>query len=223
MESAKRFGRHASVKSSAAVVESTESKRNFMKIAPGVDSSEWQSLKLDDPNSPDWNTAISILRERIYGRYFDPVDLLILADQQKPADKRRFGFAVIAIDCLLIETIGAFIDGLETTDGKSKVTFCKFLTTRPRFKATFTQDLAKQFYGEFRCGILHQAEVGGASKVWSVGDLVRQNGDRLIVNRSELHARLKADFDDYLAELAQPSNIDLRRNFRKKMDFICRY
>src|SRR6266446_3759108 len=191
-----------------------------MKIAPGVDSSEWQSLKLDDPHSPDWSRAISILRERIYGRYFDPVDHLIEVEQQKPAVKRRFGFAIVAIDCLLIETFGAFVEGLETTDGKSKATFCKFLTTRPKFNAAFTEDLAKQFYEEFRCGILHQAEVGGASKVWSVGDFVRRDGAMVIVNRTEFHKRLKEDFDDYLDELAQPSNVDLRRNFRKKMDFM---
>lgn len=194
-----------------------------MKVAPGVDSSEWQSLKLDDPNSPDWNRAISILRERIYGRYFDPVDQLILAEQSKPAHERRFGFAIVAIDCLLIETMGAFLEGLETTDGISKTTFCKFLTTRHRFNGAFTEDLSKQFYVEFRCGILHQAEVGGASKVWSVGDLVRQTSGTLTINRNELHARLKADFDDYLVELAEPTNNTLRRNFRTKMDFICRY
>jgi hypothetical protein len=194
-----------------------------MKIAPDVDSSEWQSLKLDDPHSSDWSRAISIVRERIYGRYFDPVDHLIAVEQQEPAVRRRFGFAIIAIDCLLIETFGAFVEGLETTDGKSKVTFCKFLTTRPKFKAAFTEDLARQFYEEFRCGILHQAEVGGASKVWSVGDLAQSSGGTLTINRTELHKTLKDDFDQYLADLAQPSNVDLRRNFRKKMDFICRH
>jgi hypothetical protein len=80
-----------------------------------------------------------------------------VAERQKPAVKRRFGFAILAIDCLLIETLAAFVEGLETTDGKSKATFCTFLTTRPKFKATFTFDIAKQFYEEFRCGILHQA------------------------------------------------------------------
>ncbi len=194
-----------------------------MQIAPGVDSSEWQSLKLDDPISPDWKRAISILRERIYGRYFDPVDQLILSEDGKPAYERRFGFAILAIDCLLIETFGAFLQGFETTDGISKATFCKFLTSRHRFSGAFTEHLAKQFYEEFRCGILHQAEIGGESKVWSIGDLVKEINGSLIINRNELHERLKADFDAYLTELAESTNIIARQNFRKKMDFICRH
>lgn len=194
-----------------------------MQIAPGVDSSEWQALNLDDPNGLDWETAISILRRRIHGRYFAPAEQLILAEQNKPAYERRFGFAILAIDCLLIETFGAFLQGLERTDGISEATFCKFLTTRHRFSGVFTEPLAKQFYKEFRCGILHQAEVGGGSKVWSVGDLVREANGALTINRNELHERLKADFDDYLTELSNPANATLRQNFSKKMDFICRH
>jgi hypothetical protein len=193
-----------------------------MQIAPGVDSSEWRALKLDDPNSSDWQRAISILHKRIRGRYFDPVDQLIVAEKDTPAHERRFGFAILAIDCLLIETLGAFLQGSETTDGISKATFCKFLTTRDRFKA-FTESLAKQFYEEFRCGILHQAEVGGGSKVWSVGDLVREADGALTINRNELHERLKADFEEYLTELNNSANRALRKNFRTKMDFICRH
>jgi hypothetical protein len=195
----------------------------IMQISPGVDSSEWRALKLDDPNSHDWERAISILRSRIYGRYFDPADQLILAEQSKAAYERRFGFAIVAIDCLLIETLGAFIQGLETTDGKSKATFCEFLTTRQRFRGVFTKRLAAQFYKQFRCGILHQAEVGGSSKVWSVGDLVRETDGNLIVNRNELHENLKAEFEDYLVELSDPVNSVLRQDFRKKMDFVCRH
>jgi hypothetical protein len=194
-----------------------------MQIAPGVNSAEWQALKLDDANSSDWEKAISILRSRIYGRYIDPVDQLILAEQSTPASERRFGFTIVAIDCLLIETFGAFLLGLGTTDGVSRDTFCKYLTTRPRFSGVFTEDLARQFYKEFRCGILHQAEVGGGSKVWSVGVLLWEANGKLTVNRNELHERLKADFEDYLAELSNPVNIVLRQNFRKKMDFICRH
>jgi hypothetical protein len=126
------------------------------------------------------------------------------------------------VDCLLIETLGAFLDGLDDTEWKSKATFCKFLTTRPLFAGDFTEDLAERFYKEFRCGILHQAEIGGDSKVWSVGPLVRDNGGKLIVNRNKLHERLKTEFQHYLAELRNPANVDLRAKFRAKMDFISR-
>jgi hypothetical protein len=193
-----------------------------MQIAPGVQAAEWQALKLDDHASPDWATAVQILEGRIHERYIEPIDHLIAAEETRPPTERRFGFTVLAVDCLLIETLGAFLDGLEDTEGKSKVTFCRFLTTRPLFAGDFTEDLAKRFYKEFRCGILHQAETGGDSKVWSVGPLIRDDGGKLSVNRNKLHERLKAEFQNYLAELRNPANVDLRSKFRAKMDFISR-
>ena len=193
-----------------------------MQIAPGIEAASWQTLKLDDPDSQDWKTAVHILEGRIHERFIEPIDHLIATEESKLATERRFGFMVLAVDCLLVETLGAFIDGLEDTEGKSKATFCKFLTTRPLFSTDFTADLAKQFYKEFRCGILHQAEIGGESKVWSVGPLIRVDAGKIIVNRSKFHERLRAEFQNYLAELRNPQNTGLRSNFRKKMDFISR-
>src|ERR1700752_5067282 len=137
-----------------------------MQIAPGVDASVWHGLKLNDPASADWDKAVETLAARIRDRYIGPVDFLIAAEESKPASERRFGFTVLAIDCLLVETLGAFIEGLEDTDGESKRIFRTFLRTRKQFAADFTtDDIANKFYKQFRCGILHQAESGGDSKV----------------------------------------------------------
>jgi hypothetical protein len=194
-----------------------------MQIAPGVDASVWQGLRLDDPNSSDWDKAVAILAARIRERYIEPVDFLMAAEETKPATERRFGFTVLAIDCLLVETLGAFIEGREETDGESKRIFRTFLTTRKQFASDFaTDDIANQFYKQFRCGILHQAEIGGDSKVWSVGPLLRVNGNAIIVNRNKFHDCLKEEFQTYLAELRDPKNSTPRSNFRKKMDFISR-
>jgi hypothetical protein len=70
----------------------------------------------------------------------EPVDFLIASEENKPPSERRFGFSVLAIDCLVVETLGAFIEGLEHTEGKSKKTFCTFLRTRKQFAAEFTTD-----------------------------------------------------------------------------------
>ncbi len=155
-----------------------------MQIAPGFDSTDWNKLQLDDPNSADWTKAITIFKKRIYGRFIDPVDLLI---------------------------------------DKSEATFSRFLTTRPLFKKHFTSVAARRFYYDFRCGILHQAEVAGTGKVWSVGDLLHEESGRLTINRTRFHEQLKAEIQNYLAELADPKNTKLRANFRKKMSFICRH
>jgi hypothetical protein len=194
-----------------------------VQIAPGVDASIWQGLKLDEPNSPDWARAIGILAARIHDRYIEPVDFLIASEEKKSPSDRRFGFTVLAVDCLLVETLGAFIEGLEDTDGISKKTFCTFLRTRKQFATEFTSDdLAKKFYEQFRCGILHQAEIGGDSRVWSIGPLLRVEGDAITVNRNKFHDCLKAEFQSYLSELHDSKNSTLRNNFRKKMNFISR-
>jgi len=192
-----------------------------MQIAPDFDSSEWAGLQLNDPLSQDWEKAIAVFRSRIYARFIEPADALVALDAQKPVAERRFGFAILAIDCLVVETLGAFQEGLKNTDGKSKPTFAKFLSTSPGFRPHFTRSRAQRFYKDFRCGILHQAESGGKSKVWSVGELIHEDSGGLTVNRTKFHEQLKADMDSYMAALRDRTNTKLRTNFRKKMNFIC--
>src|SRR5438067_3408767 len=194
-----------------------------MQIAPGVNASAWHDLKLDDPKAADWNRAVEILVSRIRDRYLGPIDFLIQSEEAKPAAQRPFGFTVLAIDCLLVETLEAFIEGLEDTDGQSKKVFRRFLRTRKQFAAEFTSDdIANRFYEQFRCGILHQAETGGDSKVWSVGPLLRVEGNAITVNRNKFHDCLKTEFQTYLSELRDPQNSTLRGNLLKKMNFIRR-
>jgi len=193
-----------------------------MQIAPDFEGAKWKALKLDDAASLDWNVAISVLDRRIRERYIAPADFLVAAEKTTPALERRFGFAILAIDCLLVETLGAFIAGLENTRGRSEEIFCQFLTSRSQFRDNFSQSLAGQFYDEFRCGLLHQAEVRGNGKVWSVGPLIQKVGDNVIVNRNAFHEHLNSEFAAYLQELRDPSNTQLRSNFRKKMNFIAR-
>jgi hypothetical protein len=199
------------------------SRKAEMQIAPGISSNDWNALDLDCATSPDWAAAVDIFERRIRERYIEPIDHLIAVDLPKRPAERRFGFAILGLDCLVVETLSAFIEGLEDTEGKSKRVFRTFMRTRTRFKNIFTTDeIADQFYKEFRCGILHQAEVGGESKVWSVGPLLQISGKGFIVNRDEFHACVKGEFEDYLTELRDPSNVILRENFRRKMDFIAR-
>ena len=191
-----------------------------MLIAPGIDAAEWQALKLDDPHSPDWDRAIVIFEARIQGRFVDPVDLLISSEDSKVASEKRFGFAILAIDCLLVETLDAFREGLKDTRGKSETAFCRFLTYRPTFANHFDKKRANRFYEDVRCTILHQAEIT-EGRVWSVGPLVQEKDGEIIVNRTEFHRALKAEFENYLAELRSPKEAKLRGNFRKKMNYIC--
>ena len=86
------------------------------------------------------------------------VDLLIADDEGRNAKDRRWGFAILAIDCLLVETLQAFRQGLTDTRRLSKDLCVKFLTERDAFRGFFTEALATRFYYEFRCGVAHKVD-----------------------------------------------------------------
>ena len=118
-----------------------------MQIAPDINASEWRALRLDDPNSADWEKAVNILAARIRDRYLEPVDFLIASEETKPASQRRFGFTVLAIDCLLVETLGSFLEGLEIPMDIRRESSRTFLRTRKQFAIEFTtDDIANRFY-----------------------------------------------------------------------------
>ncbi len=192
-----------------------------MQIAPGIDSATWKSLRLDSPQATDWEAAIGIFERRIRERFLDAIDLLIVDDEYRPPLDRRFGFAILALDCLLIETLQAFREGLKITKGQSQRLAIDFLTSRPAFRPYFcSKELADAFYKDFRCGVVHNAQVFGSGLIWSVGPLLQVNDQQMTVNRTEFHACAKAEFHAYLDELRDPAKIELRSKFRDKMDFI---
>jgi hypothetical protein len=191
-----------------------------MEIAPGIDAAAWKKLDLDTPDHPDWDRGISILERRLRGRFTDVVDFLIADDEPRAPDDRRFGFAILALDCLVAETLEAFRQGRVHTHGKSQELCVTFLTQRPAFKPFFDESLAKRFYNEFRCGIVHNAQVFGTGLVWSVGPLVKQDGGQITVNRTAFHEALMRELAAYLNELRQPTQPELRQHFRTKMNFV---
>ena len=191
-----------------------------MKIAPNFTSDQWRKLDLEK-SEDDWQTAIGVLDNRLQSRYIEPVELLIESEKDLNASDKKFGFTILAIDLLLMETIQAFKEGLETTDGKSKLVFMRFLEKSPRFSGFFTTNKQREkFYKEFRCGILHQAEIQSSALVWSIGELYERQLDMEVLNRNAVHNALKADLQDYIAQLRKPESKELRNNFKKKMNFL---
>ena len=199
-----------------------------MRISLQYTDEDWRKLNFDDESS--WQKAIDMLEARISERYFSPVDLLIKAEQNLHFSQRKFGFAIVAIDCLLVETFESFIEGIENSDGQSRKLFVRFLTTRPRFEKYFSKEAARRFYTQFRSGILHQGEVQGNGLVWSVGSLAMDVDGRMVINRTAFHQALKEEFNDYIFALRNPDKaifklpspeINLRENLRKKMNAIC--
>jgi hypothetical protein len=173
-----------------------------MYISPRYSVNNWKILNLSTPS--DWRTAVRVLKDRLNARFFDAAEAI---DQQDFA-----GFAVLALNCLLIETLQQSKEGVhETPRRRGEQYFVNFLTTAPFFPY-FTKASAAKFYCHFRCGILHQAEIKASSKVRRVGPLVAPTPDG---------ATLRKAFAAYLRALRNRSDALLFQHFVNKMNHIC--
>lgn len=116
-----------------------------MKISEKYTTYSWNYLELSDP--ADWQEAINI---RFESRYFKFIKLL--------QPKLYSGFIVLAIDCMVIETLAQFYLGTHDLRGVSRKRFIDFLYKGSSFKNYFDEHTAELFYDHVRNGIVHQTE-----------------------------------------------------------------
>jgi hypothetical protein len=184
-----------------------------LRISPKYTSEDWNAL--DANSSKDWPKAATIVRDRLEGRF--------LGFASKFLSSKDSGFVVLAIDCLMVETIQQFNDGVTNGHGQSQKLIKRFLEG-PRFQPDFDADARKAFYLDIRCGLLHQAE---AKKMW----LIRRKQPRMlqkvsggqgyIIDVERFHSAVEGSLGDYLALVIVPSNAPLRSNLWTKMNHIC--
>jgi hypothetical protein len=240
-----------------------------MQICRGFTAGQWKALSArlrneDGSNSHDedaWRCAIEIFTRRVQERFLSCITALELADTRSdievqvdsPSDCSTLpisaaydvvvpGFAIMALACLLAETLQSFRAKADKPDPSTgpcaypagpciKVpqtttadSFKVFLQ-RPSFLGTFADNqLASHFVNGVRNGILHEAE----TRRWAIwrdepeGQLVTSQGRGYALNRGLFCAALKNEFQEYVKELRDPKSTDLRSRFRKKMDDLAK-
>ena len=181
-------------------------------ISPRYTSLDWQAL--DSTNPKDWWKAADVIRDRLDGRF--------LRFASNCLKDKYSGFVVLAIDCLLAETIQQFREGVTNGHGRSKAMVKRFLEGA-RFQPDFDAEVRQAFYQDIRCGLLHQAE---AKRMW----LIRRrqpallqkvaHGQGYIVDVERFHAGLEGSLNDYLKLISEPANSILRSNLWNKMNQI---
>ena len=154
----------------------------------------------------------TFVKERLQERYIDPVKAL--------GSDEKNGFAIMALSCLLMETLESFYRGWPKS-ANSELAFCSFFDRQRRFNAF--RGYAKGFYKNVRCGILHQGETTGG---WSI---TRQRGKPLFdpkgpqLHATKFHNHLALCVDEYSNDLQNtPLHNALWVNFFKKMDATIR-
>jgi hypothetical protein len=194
------------------------------EIAPGFSSDDWKDLKARLPANGEWEgaealwiRAIAVLQSRIQRRFLDSTSLL----RANP----YAGFAILALDCLLLETIEAFRSGMRARNtGESRAACIRLLTSSDHFRQLFDNARAEQFFTLVRNGLLHDGETRGGWLVKSANrySLVQDlDGGYVVVNRNKFHSALEAEFRDYLTSLSVPANTRSRLNLAKALDDLC--
>lgn len=195
---------------------------------------EWGIIRarlVENTQPRDWQKAYDrFFVERLRSRYFAPIRALQRAKRLKGE-----GFAIVAIQCSLIEFLGAILAGKAyrlRSDFKDKTTeycnsgdmFIGFLKTAYPFKEPF-KHVAGDFYSNVRCGLLHEARTKGhwlirAKDKDGSGALIDvTNPKEKIVYRDNLQDAFDKFVKWYREELQ--SNAELQRAFIRKFDDLC--
>jgi hypothetical protein len=185
-----------------------------MLISRNYTAEDWKSLTFKTED--EWQKAVDIFLDRIETRYIIHIDRII--------KHRTSGFAVLALDCSLIETLEQFRRGKKKTPSKKVGAYFVGFLTGTSFKKYFDKDSAMLFYTQIRCGLLHQTEAKD-SKVKRTSTLpmvaYAKGKKGLIVNSKPFHEEMKEVIRQYADELRNPKSQKAREAFRAKMDFIC--
>ncbi|HOX87937.1 MAG TPA: hypothetical protein PLY04_18310 [bacterium] len=187
-----------------------------MRISRNFTVEDWKRLAFK--SEEDWSRAVDMLRDRLETRYLEHIRELL--------PRKTSGFVVLALDCALIETLEQFKRGTRKTPQRQGQTYFISFLTSPGFALHFTETRAKIFYTQIRCGLLHQSEAEGVSRIKRGGSLpvVSDTEDQksLVINKEAFHTLLERVVEEYYAQLKLPQNAELRAAFKRKMDAICR-
>jgi hypothetical protein len=192
------------------------------------------------------------LKERYEERYFEPINFLIegsrcaVADPKgTPTSLRNYGFAVMSLCCLLVETLQCYRDGMRTTspiEWKKKKSLInginstapsdykirddeiqtlasgskRFETFFGTYKSFFPGLRDIKFYENIRNGLLHQAQTKSGWKIVAYGDLCNPLEGEKTINRDKFAKALRSAFNSYLGELRRGDD-DLWEMARRKI------
>lgn len=205
-------------------------------------ASKWRVSRvlaaLEQDNRQD---LVDFICDRYYERFFAAMELL------KNSKEGAFGFAIMALCSLLIETLQCYREGWPSTNwrelkdckekgeslngeyrlddlpagyknGLGKQAFRDFFE---QYRELFPGVDSEKFYKNVRNGLLHQAQTKGA---WRIRICQGQlwNEQHLIIDRNLFVCALEAAFNKYLEELRPnaPDREKLWKNARRKIRWL---
>lgn len=175
-----------------------------------------------------WARAVSAFERRFARRFIDPADDLLKKDKEDEVPEGR-GFAVIALDCLLLESLYGYKTGSHTGPGATSEAFERTLLEDP-FEPWFRpHHRAARFGRAVRNSILHDGETRDGWIVWKAwtpdeGMIEALPDGSTRIRRDVFHAAVKLYVGRYFTDLQQAGEvgIELRENFKCRVNELCR-
>lgn len=178
-----------------------------VKLSNNVTIKKYLELEVEK----DKESIADFIKERFAERYINPV-------KKGPY---KSGFAIMALSCLMIESLESFHKGWKNTDGKSKQAFRSFFeyAYKKELKLGVFHNIADNFYKNIRCGLLHQAETINGWRILRKGKLL--NEESKTINANEFLNGVEEFLNFYYEKLKQSDwDDDIWKNLRKKMNAI---
>jgi hypothetical protein len=186
-----------------------------------------------------WKKVIEVFENRMQTRFLNPIEKI-----KEKNYRYGEGFSITLIAVVLMEAMAAFQFGKSYVEGKPQkkknlVSPSEYTSSAGLYKDLFNNseplkrntnsEVRNRFYGYIRCGLVHEARTKGPELI--VSNTSERNhkpekyyykyGDLYIFNRDIFIDRLKEHFKNYLNQLNQPKEIQLRKNLAFKIDEIC--
>jgi hypothetical protein len=180
---------------------------NDVRLSSSTTIRRYRELEADGENKK--SEIANFIVERFQERYLDPARTA----------RTKSGFALMAINCLMIESLVSFRRGWRNTRNLSEAAFCFFFDRENTFSEF--RGHAHEFYVNVRCGILHQAETTGGWLIHLKEEDFLFDPEHNIVNAKEFTERMADCLTAYRNELKIATwNNEIWVNLRKKMNAI---
>lgn len=213
-------------------------KNNDLKIARNLTVNDWHNIKEKiKPNyNNNWSEAYAFFEQRICSRYLKPIEAILNMRSYKGE-----GFAVVNLQCSLIEMIESFVNGWVfdfpnfinskgiRLNGNDKI-FKSFFDNRKPFKDYSPKISGKRFYVEVRCGLLHETQIKNNWKIKKGienGKAYEFDGNFKIIFRENFQRDIAILINNYKNAIINGVEFDgipaceLRENFIAKFNHIC--
>ena len=195
---------------------------------PAFTIKDWHDVRgrmRSDRYDEDWRRAIDAFQRRFTERFVRPVEAILERDTSGIPEGR--GFAVLALDCLLLESLYGYRKGRHTKWGSTSEALEKVLLEEPFQKDFGRNDLAARFGRAVRNGILHDGETRDGwivrKSYRSDAPIVEERDGMTWIYRNEFHRAVTAYITAYFDRLRHDNAeaTALRENFKCRVNELC--